>query len=61
VLIKAWPYFLSPPHLLNLAIKKGKIITKQKALARRPDGNEKFPYLTNRYWNNHGQRKKILD
>ncbi|PKA99468.1 hypothetical protein B0O79_3179 [Flavobacteriaceae bacterium MAR_2009_75] len=38
-----WAYLLSPPNLLDLAIKKTKIITKQKALARRPDGNEKFP------------------
>jgi len=30
---------------LDLAIKKEKIMTKQKALASRPNGNEKFPYL----------------
>jgi hypothetical protein len=41
----AWAYLLSPPNLLDLAIKKEKIITKQKALACRPDGNEKFPCL----------------
>ncbi|CAG2533456.1 hypothetical protein MAR621_03658 [Maribacter dokdonensis] len=41
----AWACLLSPPNLLDLAIKKEKIITKQKALARRPDGNEKFPCL----------------
>ena len=39
--LKAWAYLLSPPNLLDLAIKKEKIITKQKALASRPDGNEK--------------------
>jgi hypothetical protein len=43
--LKAWVYLLSPPNLLDLAIKKEKIITKQKALARRPDGDEKFPCL----------------
>jgi len=32
-------------NIQNLAIKKEKIITKQKALARRSDGNEKFPCL----------------
>jgi hypothetical protein len=44
----AWAYLLSPPNLLDLAIKKIKIITKQKALATRTDGNEKVslpPYL----------------
>ncbi|WP_157486520.1 hypothetical protein [Maribacter forsetii] len=41
----AWVYLQSPPNLLDLAIKKEKIITNQKALARRPDGNEKFPCL----------------
>jgi len=44
----AWVCLLSPPNLLDLAIKKEKIITKQKALASRPDGNEKVslsPYL----------------
>ena len=40
----AWVYLPSPPNLLDLAIEKRKIITKQKALTRRPDGNEKFPY-----------------
>ncbi|MHA7944622.1 hypothetical protein ACJOV8_016210 [Formosa sp. 3Alg 14/1] len=43
--LMAWACLLSPPNLLDLAIKKEKIITKQKALARRPDGNEKFPCL----------------
>ena len=43
--LKAWTCLLSPPNLLDLAIKKEKIITKQKALASRPDGNEKFPCL----------------
>jgi hypothetical protein len=43
--LKAWANLLSPPNLLDLAIKKEKIITKQKALASRPDGNEKFPCL----------------
>ncbi|GMN08653.1 hypothetical protein MTsPCn5_40450 [Croceitalea sp. MTPC5] len=33
----------SPPNLLDLAFKIKKIKTKQKALASRPDGNEKFP------------------
>lgn len=45
----AWVCILSPQHILELTIK---IITKQKALARRPDGNEKFLYLLaepNRY------------
>jgi len=44
----AWACSLSPPNLLDLAIKKINVITKQKALARRPDGNEKVslpPYL----------------
>tara|TARA_R110000764_G_scaffold6610_1_gene24543 strand:- start:4009 stop:4149 length:141 start_codon:yes stop_codon:yes gene_type:complete len=40
-----WVYLLSPPNLLDLAIRKEKIITKQKAMARSPDGNEKFPCL----------------
>lgn len=31
--LKAWAYFLGPPNLLDLAIKREKIITKQKALA----------------------------
>ncbi|GMN05907.1 hypothetical protein MTsPCn5_12960 [Croceitalea sp. MTPC5] len=43
--LKASAHLQSPPNLLDLAIKKEKIITKQKALARRPDGNEKFPCL----------------
>jgi len=38
----AWVYSLSPPNLLDLAIKKEKIITKQKALARRPDEMKRF-------------------
>lgn len=37
--------FAKPAKSFDLAIKKDKIITKQKALARRPDGNEKFPCL----------------
>ena len=37
----AWDYVLSPPNLMDLAFKIKKIKTKQKALARRPDGNEK--------------------
>jgi hypothetical protein len=41
----AWVYLRSPPNLLDLAIKKMKIITKQKALATSADGNEKFPCL----------------
>jgi len=41
----AWFYLLSPPNLLDLAIKKMKIITKQKALATSADGNERFPCL----------------
>jgi len=41
----AWAYLLSPPNLLDLAFNMKKIKTKQKALARRPDGNEKFPCL----------------
>tara|TARA_R110000737_G_scaffold349260_1_gene385033 strand:- start:551 stop:691 length:141 start_codon:yes stop_codon:yes gene_type:complete len=41
----AWVWLLSPPNLLDLAIKKIKIITKQKALATSADGNEKFPCL----------------
>ncbi len=36
----AWVYLPSPPNLLDLAIKKEKIITKQKALAGRPDVNQ---------------------
>ncbi|SDL47171.1 hypothetical protein SAMN04488514_101930 [Kriegella aquimaris] len=40
-----WACLLSPPNLLDLAIKKMKIITKQKALAMSADGNEKFPCL----------------
>tara|TARA_R100000935_G_scaffold58856_1_gene98638 strand:+ start:9228 stop:9350 length:123 start_codon:yes stop_codon:yes gene_type:complete len=39
---------MSPPNLLDLAFKMKKIKTKQKALASRPDGNEKvslLPYL----------------
>ncbi|VXB55403.1 conserved hypothetical protein [Maribacter litoralis] len=36
---------LSPPNLLDLAIKKEKKFTKQKALATCADGNEKFLYL----------------
>jgi len=43
--LKAWACLLSPPNLLDLAIKEEKIITKQKAMARRPDGNQKFPCL----------------
>jgi len=43
--LRAWADLLSPPNLLDLAIEKRKIITKQKALASRPDGNEKFPCL----------------
>ncbi|WP_143744212.1 hypothetical protein [Maribacter ulvicola] len=42
--LKAWACLQSPPNLLDLAIKKEKIITKQKALATSADGNEKFPY-----------------
>jgi hypothetical protein len=41
----AWVYLLSPPNLLDLAFKIKKIKTKQKALPRRTDGNEKFPCL----------------
>lgn len=41
----AWACLLSPPNLLHLAIKKEKIITKQKALATSADGNKKFPGL----------------
>jgi len=41
----AWVFLLSPPDLLDLAIKKIKIITNQKALATSADGNEKFPCL----------------
>ncbi|VXA91579.1 conserved hypothetical protein [Maribacter litoralis] len=40
-----WAYLLSPPNLLDLAIKKEKINKKQKDLASRPDRNEKFPCL----------------
>tara|TARA_R110002050_G_scaffold300191_1_gene468123 strand:- start:679 stop:831 length:153 start_codon:yes stop_codon:yes gene_type:complete len=46
--LKAWAYLLSPPNLLDLAIKEEKIITKQKALATSADGNKKVslpPYL----------------
>lgn|GEM_PF-1970625 len=39
----AWACLLSPPNL-PLAIKKEKIITKQKALATSVDVNEKFPF-----------------
>ncbi len=42
--LMAWANLLRPPNLLDLAIKKTKIITKQKALATSADGNEKFPY-----------------
>tara|TARA_R110001583_G_scaffold36536_6_gene120313 strand:+ start:99350 stop:99502 length:153 start_codon:yes stop_codon:yes gene_type:complete len=41
----AWVCLLSPPNLLDLAIKKENIITKEKALTRIPDGNKKFPCL----------------
>jgi len=41
----AWVYLPSPPNLLDLAFKMKKIKTKQKALAKSDDGNEKFPCL----------------
>jgi hypothetical protein len=40
-----WVYLLSPPNLSDLAFKMKKIKTKQKALAKSPGGNEKFPCL----------------
>ena len=47
--LKVWACLLSPPNFLpqrfGVAIKKEKIITKQKALATSTDGNEKFPCL----------------
>ena len=46
--LKAWAYLLSPPNLLDLAIKKEKIITKQKALAKGLNGKViayQQPYL----------------
>ena len=43
--LKAWSCLLSPQNLLDLAFDIKKKNTKQKALARRPDGNEKFPCL----------------
>jgi len=44
-IFKGFGLFVEFAKSFDLVIKKEKIITKQNALARRPDGNEKFPYL----------------